>query len=124
MAITEGTYQGDVVRWEAERNFTRESVTVVAAAALKKGTVLGIKTADGKYYPSVSGAADGTQTAVAVLMDDLAITAGAPAVVCRRCAIVNYGSLIFDTSYSDQPKKDAAVASLKSASFIVCATLV
>lgn len=44
MALNEGNYRGEIVKWEVERNFSRKAITVVAAAALLKGTVLGIKT--------------------------------------------------------------------------------
>lgn len=119
--LNESNYISDLLKWEAEKNLTRKNVTVVAATALQAGTVLGIKTADGKYYPSVAGASDGTQTAVAVLMEPLAITAGAVVPVIRRAAIVSKKYLVFDASYDTQPEKDAAYLSLENASMIVAA---
>lgn len=123
-SLTENTYHGDIIRWEVERNYSRNVVTVVAATALKRGTVLGIKTADSKFYPSVQGASDGTQNAVAILLDDLAITAGAPATVLRRTAIIVPNLLVWDASYTTAAQKTAALANLESASGIVTKTMV
>jgi hypothetical protein len=124
MALTEKNYQGDLLKEEISQNITRKNVTVVAVAALKAGQVLGIKTSDSKYYPSVDGAADGTQNAVAILLDDLAITTGAVVPVIRRLAVVDYNFLFWDTSYNTQPKKDTAVAYLESASTIIVKTAI
>jgi hypothetical protein len=118
-SLSEPTYQGDVIHSEVDRNLSRKNVTVVAVAALKRGTVLAIKTADSKFYPAVDGASDGTQNAVAVLLDDLPITAGAVVPVLRRLAVVNPSFLVWDASYTTQAKKDAAIANLESASTIV-----
>lgn len=119
MASTvESTYQGDFIHFEVDRNISRKTVTVVAAAALKRGQVLGIKTADSKYYPSVDGASDGTQNAVAILLDDLAITAGASVPVLRKLAVVVPAYLQWDASYTTQAKKDAAIANLSNSSNI------
>lgn len=123
-ALTEGTYQGDIIAWEVNPDFSRKLVTVVAAAALKRGQVLAKKTADGKYYPSVDGAADGTQNAVCVLLDDLAITAGAVVPVLFRQAIIKPTYLVWGASYDSQGKKDTAIANLETASGIVTATTV
>jgi hypothetical protein len=111
----EGSYKNDFLRLELDTEYSREQQTVVAAAALKKGTVLGIKTADGKYYPSIQGATDGTQNACAVLFDDMAIAAtGAPATVVVRGAIFQMGGLIWDASYTTLAQKQAACAALRA----------
>ena len=126
-SLSEGSRQGDIVRWEVERNFSREEVTLAAASTttVKRGTVLGIITASGKYVPSVSGASDGTQNAVAVALDDIATnTTGVVATVLRRMGIITLSDLVWDSSYSDQPKKDTAIANLKSSSNILAVTAV
>ena len=121
-ALTENTYIADIVKWEVNPDYSRENVTVVAATALKRGQVLAIKTADSKFYPSVDGAADGTQNAVAILLNDLPITAGAVVPVLRRTAIISDAFLTWDASYNTQGKKDTALANLKNSSGIVTAT--
>lgn len=122
MALTENTYLTDIIKWEVNPNYSRENVTVVAATALKRGQVLAIKTADSKFYPSMDGAADGTQNAVAILLNDLPITAGAVVTVLRRTAIIVDGYLQWDASYNTQGKKDTALANLKNSSGIVTAS--
>lgn len=49
------------------RSRDQVTVTVAGAVALKSGEVLGKITATGKYVKHNSGAADGSQTAVAIL---------------------------------------------------------
>jgi hypothetical protein len=122
MALTESNYQGEIVKWEVERNFSRKVVTVVAVAALTRGTVLGIKTADSKYYPSVAGATDGTENAKAILLDDLAITTGKAVPVLARMAIIEPSKLVWDASYDLLAEKTAALAYLEANSNIVAAT--
>lgn len=111
----------DIIRWEVNPSYSREKVTVVAATDLKRGTVLGIKTADKKFYPSVSGATDGTENAVAILLDDLEETAGKSVPVLRRTALIIAKNLVWDASYDLAAEKTAALANLASASGIVTA---
>jgi hypothetical protein len=123
-AFNESTYITDIVKWEVNPDYSRKLVTVVASAALKRGQVLAKKTSDGKYYPSVDGASDGTQNAVCILLNDLDITAGAVVPVLFRQAIIAPTYLVWDASYSTQGKKDTAIANLETASGIVTATTV
>ncbi|WP_297525135.1 head decoration protein [Sulfurovum sp.] len=48
-----------------------DSVTIASGAALTRGAVLGKVTADGKYKLSASAASDGSETAYAVLAEDV-----------------------------------------------------
>ena len=121
---TENNYKGDIVKFEVNPLISRKVVTVVAAAALKAGTMLGIKIADGKYYPSVAGAADGTQNPCAILLVDTPITAGAQLLVLRRMGVVAKSALIFDASYDTQPEKDAAYLYLEDNAHIVASATV
>lgn len=55
---------------EAPGQRSREHATVtVAGTAIKSGTLLGKITASGKYVPYSNAAADGSQTAVAILYE-------------------------------------------------------
>jgi hypothetical protein len=92
--LTEGTHAGGFLVWEAFRDYCRE---VVAAGTLEPGTVLGRITATTKYAAHDPAAADGTETAVAVLWDKADASAGdAPAVaLVRGPAIVNRHDLVF-----------------------------
>jgi hypothetical protein len=53
-----------------------DAVLLGASLNLARGTVLGQKTADGKFYPYVDGNADGTQTARCILAYDVQTDAG------------------------------------------------
>ncbi len=126
-SLSEAARQGDIVRWEVERNFSREEVTLAAASTttVKRGTVLGIITASGKYVPSVQGATDGSQNAVAVALDDIATnTTGVAATVLRRMGIILQTDLVWDSSYTTQNQKDAAITNLKTSSNILAVAAV
>jgi hypothetical protein len=52
-----------------------DTVTIASGAGvLARGTVLGVVTASGKYIKSASAAADGSQTPVAILADNVDAT--------------------------------------------------
>lgn len=57
--LNEKTYVGDVLRWEAERNFSRTKSTVVAVAALVVGAVLAKKDQSTVTEVKASGTGDG-----------------------------------------------------------------
>jgi hypothetical protein len=70
---TDSTRFSGVVKYELEPQLSlcRESIIINdAAATLKVGAVLGKVTATGKYKLATSGAADGSQNPVAVLIID------------------------------------------------------
>lgn len=123
--IVEGIYLTDMLLWEADRNFTREVITLAAPSGTptyKIGQVLGIKTADQKFYPCVQGASDGTQTPAAILAaDTVASTAGVPALVLRRDCVVVSNFLLWDASFTLQTQKDAAIVLLKAIHIVVAA---
>ncbi|WP_316150059.1 head decoration protein [Cupriavidus sp. BIC8F] len=65
---TEGLHTAEFLLSEAEGMYSREQVTLAAAAAaLTAGTLLGKITATGKYVAYADGATDGSQVAVAIL---------------------------------------------------------
>lgn len=53
-----------------------KSVTLLTGTAYKRGHVLGKITASGKYTVALSASADGSQTPVAICVDDVDATAG------------------------------------------------
>ena len=75
---------GDVLKYEVNPNFTRETVTLLAGTAYPVGSVLGRITASGKYKLATSGGSDGAQTAGAVLLYAVDATAGRCRRHCRR----------------------------------------
>ena len=114
-----GAYAHEWLKHELDPEFTRKQVTIASGAgSLLTGTVLGALTAGGKYVKHVNGAADGTQTAVAILLNAVdATSADQQAVVVFRDAVINPLSLIWDASVNTQVKKDAAIASLAAKGF-------
>lgn len=109
----------NVVKWELEPSmgWTREVVTVNEAGAktYQIGTVLGKNSTTGKYAISVETATDGTEDAVAVVLEDLSVAATTDTKVLamvRGPAIVSKIGLKLDASYNDAAKKAAAYASL------------
>ncbi|MDT8855073.1 head decoration protein [Paracoccaceae bacterium Fryx2] len=97
---------GDVLKYEVNPNFTRESVTLLAGTTYTVGAVLGRITASGKYKLATSGGTDGAQTAAAMLLYPVDAT-GADAigvVIMRGPAIVSKAALVFDTTVDDAAK--------------------
>ena len=67
--FTEGVHTAEWLISEGNGQISREQGTFTAALNTKypSGTVLGKITASGKFIPSLNAAADGAQTAVAIL---------------------------------------------------------
>mgnify|MGYP000424302742 CR=1 FL=1 len=65
--LTQPPSMGDVLKYELNPNFTRETITLLAGTAYPVGAVLGRITASGKYKLATSGGTDGAQTAAATL---------------------------------------------------------
>jgi hypothetical protein len=120
--VTEGAYQGDLIRFEEDNRFSRKEITVKSGADLAVGTVLAVYTATadlGKYAAHVNGGTNGLQTAVAVLITDAkAASADAKAVALVRHAKVNRHALVFHSSVDDATKRGAAVTALAAAGII------
>jgi hypothetical protein len=97
---------GDVLKYEVNPNFTRETVTLLAGTAYPVGAVLGRITASGKYKLATSGGSDGAQTASAVLLYavDARGADGIGVVVARGPAIVSRAALVFDATVDDNAK--------------------
>lgn len=108
---------GDLLKYEVNPNFTRETVTLLAGTAYPVGAVLGRITASGKYKLATSGGSDGAQTAAAVLLYavDASETDGLGIALARGPAIVARGLLSFDATVDDTAKtatKHSQLASL------------
>lgn len=76
--LTQGYNVGEWLLSEAEGQRSRDvvTVTIAGAVALPSGTVLGKITASGKFIKYLDGAADGSQTAAAILLNSLPGTNG------------------------------------------------
>jgi hypothetical protein len=100
---------GDVLKYEVNPNFTRETITLLAGTAYPVGAVLGQITANEKYIQSPDTGADGSEIASAVLLYAVDATdADATGIVIGRGpAIVSKSALVFDASVDDAAKTAA-----------------
>lgn len=71
-----------------------------AAAALKRGTIMGKVTATGAYIKCVKTASDGSQIPVAILVDDIDTTAADKRGGVYLMGEFNERSIIFDASWT------------------------
>ena len=104
--LTQPPTMGDVLKYELNPNFTRETVTLLAGTAYPVGAVLGRITASGKYKLSTSGGSDGAQNAAAVLLyaTDARAADQDAVVILRGPAIVSKAALVFDATVDDAAK--------------------
>ena len=104
--LTQPPTMGDVLKYEVNPNFTRETITLLAGTAYPVGAVLGKITASGKYKFATSGGSDGAQTAAAVLLYAVDATeADATAIILARGpAIVSKAALVCDATVDDSAK--------------------
>ncbi len=97
---------------EADGTLSRETVVIVAGSAgLVPGLVLGKITASGKYAPYDDDNADGTETAVAILLEAVDATADVSAAVVFRLAEVKTAALQW-AGTNDAGDKTAAYVDL------------
>jgi len=120
---TEPTRIGDVLKREFDQLHNREQVTI-DTGNLVCGTVLGKITASGKYVLHDNAAADGSQNAAAVLLQDAdASSADVTAVaLVRGPAVVALGKLTFKSGITEG-NKTAAVAALAALGIVARTTV-
>lgn len=118
--LTQPPTMGDVLKYELNPNFTRETVTLVAGTNYPVGAVLGRITASGKMKLSTATGTDGAQNATAVLLYDVDATAADATgiVVVRGPAIVSKAALVFDAGVDDAAKTAAKHAQLTALGII------
>ena len=117
-ALTNRVRAGGFIQSESNWARSRDKVTIEGgsggAGKIYAGAVLGKLTASGKYVLSPKTGSDGSQTAVAILFDDVDATAGdVVATVVAREAEVRAEELNYDASVvtlSDQQAKWAQLA--------------
>ena len=117
----DGPRLSNVVKQELwpETAYCRAVVTVneVTAKSYVPGTVLGKVTASGKYKIAVQTAADGSQNAAAIVMDNYSISAATDTkvlVLVKGPAVVSKGGLVLDATYDLQVEKDAVYAAFEA----------
>jgi hypothetical protein len=118
--LTQPPTMGDVLKYELNPNFTRETVTLLAGTNYPVGAVLGRITASGKMKLSTATGTDGAQNTAAVLLYDVDATAAdaSALVIVRGPAIVSKAALVFDASVDDATKTAAKHAQLTALGII------
>ena len=88
--LSESPHAGGFLVWEALRDYCRSTV-ILASGNLQPGPILGKIPASGKYAAHDPAAANGTQTAAAILWDSVDASGGDTnaVVLIRGPAIVN-----------------------------------
>ena len=111
---------GDVLKYEVNPNYTRETITLLAGMPYPVGSVLGRITASGKYKLATSGGSDGAQTASAVLLYavDATLADATGIVVARGPAIVSRAALAYDATVDDGAKITTKIGQLAAAGII------
>jgi hypothetical protein len=108
MVIEEGNRLGDLLKFEVDKNYCRETVTVAAGQNLKLGTVVGTKSATGevKIVSIASQETDGSDEVTGIILEDVDATGGAKkSVVVLGAAMVAYDHLVFPAAATDVQKK-------------------
>lgn len=123
-ALTNRTRAGGFLASEANWARARDKVTIeggfTGAVALYAGTVLGKITATGKYTISPNTGSDGSQTAVAILWEDVDPTDGdvVAGIAARDCE-VRANDLTYDSTVDDNTKKGTKHTQLAAVGIIV-----
>jgi hypothetical protein len=108
MVIEEDNRLGDLLKFEIDKNYCRETVTVASGQNLKFGTVVGTKTATGevKIVSTASQETDGSDEVVGIILEDVDATGGAKkSVTISIGAMVTYDCLVFPSGATDAQKK-------------------
>ena len=114
---------GDLLKYEMNGNYSRETVTLKSGTNYALGSVLGKITASGKYRLSPNAQVvgdEGAETAVAVLLEavDATATDKTGLVVARGPAILSKAALVFDASVDDNTRKAAKDTQLSAAGIV------
>ena len=118
--LTEPPSMGDVLKYEVNPNYTREVIILQLGLSYPAGSVLGRITASGKYTLSPATGADGSQTAVAVLLYPVNATLADAVgiVVTRGPAIVSRAALAYEATVNDAAKIVAKITQLATVGII------
>ena len=111
---------GAFLKSEAPGSLSRETITIASGAGiLLAGTVVGKLTTGGKYKAYDNDASDGTQTAAAVILNDVdATSADVKVIGFVRLAEVYSNRLVWGAAVTTDAEKTAGLADL-AAQFVI-----
>ena len=120
IVLTQPPSIGNVLKYEVNPNYTRDTIPLLMGMPYPVGSVLGKITASGKYKLATSGGADGAQTAVAVLLYavDATLADATGIVVARGPSIVSRAGLAYDATVNDGAKITTKLGQLAAVGII------
>jgi len=119
---------GDLLKFEMNPSYTRETVTLKAGTVYPLGAVLGRITASGEYRlsPTVLVTGDeGAESAIAVLLETVDANGGAVPglIVARGPIILAEDALVFDASVDQAAERTAKVSQLAALGLVARTTV-
>jgi len=111
---------GDILKYELNPNYTRETITLLAGIAYPVGSVLGRITASGKFTLASDGGVDGAEVAAAILLYsvDAMLADASEVVIVRGPAIISPANLTYDASVDDAAKTATKITELAALGII------
>ena len=121
--LTKAPTLGDLLKFELNASYCRETVTLKAGTSYPLGAVLGKITASGKYRLSPAATVvgdEGAETAIAVLLEAIDATAADKTglIAARGPAILSKAALVFDASVDQAAEKTAKYVQLAAAGLV------
>jgi hypothetical protein len=112
--LTKAPTEGDILKFDLDKNYTREVVTLLEGTNYQIGSVLGQIASSGKYKLATATGSDGGQNAAGVLIEAVDASDGdrSGVIIRRGPAIVAKSALVFDASVDDAPKTEAKLTQL------------
>ena len=121
--LTQTPTLGDLLKFELNGSYCRETVTLKAGTSYPLGAVLGKITTSGKHRLSPNAAVtgdEGAETAIAVLLEAVDATAADQTglIAARGPVILSKAALAFDATVNDAAKKAAKHVQLAAAGLV------
>ena len=119
---------GDLLKFELNASYTRETVTLKAGTSYPLGSVLGRISASDEYRLSPAAEVvgdEGAEVAVAVLLDAVDATDGVATglIAARGPVILADGALAFDASVDQPAERAAKIVQLATVGLVARATV-
>jgi hypothetical protein len=119
---------GDLLKFELNSSYTRETVTLKAGSSYPLGSVLGRITTSSEYRLSPAAEVvgdEGAETAVAVLLEAVDATddAATGLIAARGPVILADAALVFDASVDQPAERDAKITQLAAQGLVARTTV-
>ncbi|MDO8605933.1 MAG: head decoration protein [Phaeospirillum sp.] len=126
--LTASPNLGDLLKFECNPSYCRETVTLKAGTSYPLGSVLGRIAASGEYRLSPAAEVvgdEGTETAIAVLLQAVDATDGVATgvIAARGPVILADAALVFDASVDQPAERTAKITQLAAAGLVARTTV-